>query len=144
MARAGGNPDISKAGEKYRWKKNQSGNPKGGIRKFAFEEMYCEEFKAFSGAKPPLKQIRELIEKLSSLTREELMEFAKNPNMPYSVVVHALHLLKLSNSKGTATDLRIMSELTSMSNAPKENGNDLPIALDVFLSFDKEAKNVNE
>jgi hypothetical protein len=144
MSRKAGNPKINEVNKGTRWKEGESANPNGRPKKFAFEEMYCEEFKQLAGSKPPLSQIKELINKLPSLTKEELKAYSENPNMPYSVVVHALHLLKLSNSKGTATDLRIMSELTSMSNAPKENGNDLPIALDVFLSFDKEAKNVNE
>ena len=143
MARAGGNPDISKAGEKYRWKKNQSGNPKGGIKKFAFEEMYCEEFKAFAGAKPPLTQIRELIEKLNSLTRAELMEFAMNPNMPFSVVVHAQHLLKAASKRGTTSDLKIITELT----APKgtqTDGSELPpvpiVNLNIYAEKAKETE----
>lgn len=140
MSRKAGNPKINEVNKGTRWKEGESANPNGRPKKFAFEELYCEEFKQLVGSKPPLSQIKELINKLPSLTKEELKAYSENPNMPYSVVVHALHLLKLSNSKGTATDLRIMSELTSMSNAPKENGNDLPIALDVFLSFDKEAK----
>ena len=146
MAGKRGNPQINEVNKGTRWKEGESANPNGRTKKITniFADMYCEEFKELVGSKPPLSEIKEVLQKLSALTTEGLKSVSMNPNMPHSVVIYALHLLKAAGAKSTATDLKIISELTQINNAPKENGNDLPIALDVFLSFDKEAKNVNE
>jgi len=73
MSRKAGNPKINEVNKGTRWKEGESANPNGRPKKFAFEELYCEEFKQLVGSKPPLSQIKELINKLPSLTKARVI-----------------------------------------------------------------------
>lgn len=143
MARDGGNPDISKAGEKYRWKKGQSGNPKGAAKKFAFENLFCEEFKQLADAKMPFAQIKRILENLDAMTYDELLSVTKNKDMPWSVRIVAIHKLRAGDKNATAKDLQILTDLTK----PKDEqaqGSELPPVPIVNLNIYAEKAKQNE
>jgi len=143
MARPGGNPDISKAGAKYRWKEGQSGNPKGAIKKFAFQDLFCEEFKQLSDAKIPFAKITRIVESLDAMTYDELLSVTKNKDMPWSVRTIAIHKLRAGGKNATAKDLQILTDLTK----PKDeqvHGSELPPVPIVNLNIYAEKAQQND
>jgi len=76
--------------DKYKWKKGQSGNPKGKPRKL-FNQM-AAEFKAVGIERVTQSQVQEAIEIIIALTTEEMDGLLKAKNIPevYKIMIRAL------------------------------------------------------
>ena len=143
MAGKRGNPNINEVNKGTQWKDGESGNYNGRPKRFAFEDMFCEEFKHLADAKVPHGQIVKVRESLDAMTYDELMATIKNKGMPLSVRTLAKHKVKAWGKNGTVKDTQMLDDLTKPKDA-QANGSELPpvpiVNLNIYAEKAKETE----